>query len=65
MAKKVKREVIRILRNYKGYSLEKLATRPGCLWILDTPSRVGGTLFYPDGRIVKNEVLHGVSAVEK
>ena len=33
--------------------LWRVATRPGSMDILAAPSRIGTTLYYPDGRIVK------------
>ena len=35
--------------------LWRVATHPGSLTILQMPSRVGTTLYYPDGRVVKAE----------
>jgi hypothetical protein len=40
---------------YKGMVLERIATRPGCMDILSKPSRVINTLFYPDGRVIKEK----------
>jgi len=40
-------------RIYKPFRIADVATRPGCLAVLQSPSRVAGTLFYPDGRVVK------------
>jgi hypothetical protein len=65
MTKKVNQEPIKINREYKGLDIKKLATRIGCMWFLDAPSRVGNKLFYLDGRIKHDEVLHGVSAFKK
>ena len=41
---------------YRGFSLEKIVTRQGSIDILKSPSRMGNSLFYPDGRIEKTEV---------
>ena len=37
---------------YKPFVITKVATRPGCLTVLQYPSRMGKTLYYPDGRVV-------------
>ena len=39
---------------YVGLDLRKIAMRPNSLTVLDKPSRIGGTLFYPDGTILKD-----------
>lgn len=36
---------------YAGLDLKKIATRPGSLDILQNPSRIANTYFYPDGRV--------------
>jgi hypothetical protein len=38
----------------KPMNLKKIATRPRSLDILEYPSRIENTYFYPDGRIVRN-----------
>ena len=49
---------------YKGFKLADVVHRPGALDILEAPSRVNNTYYYPDGRVIRHEqVLHGVSAV--
>lgn len=40
---------------YKGLTLKQIATRPNCMDILNKPSRVVNTLFYPDGRVIKEK----------
>ena len=40
-------------RVYKPFRIEDVATRPGCLTVLQYPSRMSNTLFYPDGRVVR------------
>jgi len=40
---------------YKGMMLKQIAMRPNCMVILSKPSRVVNTLFYPDGRVVKEK----------
>jgi hypothetical protein len=40
----------------KMQSMRHTVHRPGALEVLAMPSRMGGTLFYPDGRKVKDEV---------
>lgn len=35
--------------------MPKLPIRPGATEILAKPSRIGNTLFYPDGRVVKHD----------
>jgi hypothetical protein len=41
-------------KTYKGFDLRKVAMRPNSLAILDRPSRVASTLFYPNGTILKD-----------
>ena len=36
----------------KMFTLETVAMRPGSLNVLQYPSRIVNTLFYPDGRVV-------------
>jgi hypothetical protein len=38
---------------WPGFTLKDCARRAGSLEILASPSRIEGTLFYPDGRVVK------------
>lgn len=40
---------------YKGLNISKIATRPGSMDVLKSPSRIVNTLFYPDGTIVKEK----------
>lgn len=40
-------------RVYRPFKIEDVATRPGCLTVLRQPSRMGGVLYYPDGRQTK------------
>jgi len=54
MKSKMKLEIIK-RPTYKGFKLEDVANRVGCLDILKRPSRIENTLFYPDGRIEKLE----------
>lgn len=35
-------------------SIQSIVHRAGALKVLEMPSRMGNTLFYPDGRVVKN-----------
>ena len=37
-----------------GYVMPQV--RPGSMDLLQAPSRVNATLFYPDGRVVKEEI---------
>lgn len=39
-------------RAYKPFRIADVATRPGCLTVLQYPSRMGSKLYYPDGRVV-------------
>lgn len=39
----------------RGMTLDRIVLRPGSLDVLAKPSRMGNTLFYPDGR---QEVIH-------
>ena len=39
---------------YIGLDLRKIAMRPNSLTVLDKPSRINSTLFYPDGTILKD-----------
>ena len=56
MKKKVKKtDDWRTRPTYAGLDLKKIATRPGSLDILQNPSRIANTYFYPDGRV---EVRH-------
>ena len=41
-------------KRLKMFTLEQVATRPNCLVILQKPSRMANTLFYPDGEIKWN-----------
>ena len=38
---------------YKGLDINKIATRPGSMDILSSPSRISGTLFHIDGTTTK------------
>jgi hypothetical protein len=40
---------------YKGMQLQKIAMRPNCMVILNKPSRIKNTLYYPDGTIDKEK----------
>lgn len=40
---------------YKSWTLEKVASRPGSLTILQAPSRIKHTVHYPDGSIVHDQ----------
>jgi hypothetical protein len=35
--------------------MQKIAMRPGALDVLNSPSRVQGTLFFPNGTIIKDK----------
>lgn len=39
---------------YKGFTLKDVVHRVGALSVLAYPSRVDASLFYPDGRVVKD-----------
>jgi hypothetical protein len=39
---------------YIGLDLRKIAMRPNSLDVLNKPSRIDNTLFYPDGTILKD-----------
>lgn len=39
---------------YRGLDMRTIAMRPNSLTVLDKPSRIGNTLFYPDGTILKD-----------
>jgi hypothetical protein len=39
---------------YIGLDLRKISMRPNSLDVLSKPSRIDGTLFYPDGTIIKD-----------
>jgi len=57
----MKKQVITFIKtNYKSFTLEQCATRPGSLDILKQPSRMGNKLYYPDGR-VEDDVRHTIS----
>jgi hypothetical protein len=38
----------------KGKTMSQIVQREGALKVLNMPSRMGNTLYYPDGRVVKN-----------
>ena len=38
-------------RVYKPFAMADATRRPGALAMLSLPSRVGGTLFYPNGEV--------------
>lgn len=54
--KKMETKINRFKGEYKGVTLDKLITRQGSDTILKSPSRIGNSLFYPDGHIEKLEV---------
>ena len=37
------------------FRIEELPIRPGAMDILNKPSRVAGSLFYPDGRVERGQ----------
>ena len=39
---------------YRGLNMRTIATRPGALDVLNRPSRVQRTLFFPNGTILKD-----------
>lgn len=39
---------------YRGLDMRTIAMRPNSLTVLDKPSRIGNTLFYPNGTILKD-----------
>lgn len=39
----------------RGMSMNRMVHRVGALNILGMPSRMGNTLYYPDGRVVKDK----------
>lgn len=39
----------------KGKTMSQIVQRDGALKVLNMPSRMGNTLYYPDGREVKDE----------
>jgi hypothetical protein len=41
--------------NRPTLKLPKLVVRPGAMEVLQYPSRIADSLFYPDGRVVKDE----------
>ena len=38
----------------KGKTMSQIVQREGALKVLNMPSRIGNTLYYPDGRAVKD-----------
>jgi len=38
----------------KGKTMSQIVQREGALKVLDMPSRIGKTLYYPDGREIKD-----------
>lgn len=63
MATKKKPETVNRFKGvYKPPRTDTLSMRPGSMDILQAPSRIHNTLFYPDGKTVKdidNKVLTG------
>ena len=53
-AKKKPEKVNRFKGEYKPPRGDTLSMRPGSMSILQAPSRIHNTLFYPDGKIVKD-----------
>jgi len=39
----------------KSKTMRQMVHRAGALEVLDMPSRMANTLYYPDGRVVKDE----------
>jgi hypothetical protein len=39
----------------KGRTMSQIVQREGALKVLNMPSRMGNTLYYPDGRVVKDK----------
>jgi hypothetical protein len=55
MATKKKPETVnRFKGEYKPPQRDKLSMRLGSMDILQAPSRISKTLFYPDGKVVKD-----------
>jgi hypothetical protein len=52
--KKNKVEKLVSSKTLKMFTLEQVAMRPNCLVILQKPSRMSNSLFYPDGRVEKS-----------
>jgi hypothetical protein len=40
---------------YRGLNMQTIAMRPGALDVLNRPSRVRNTLFFPNGTILKDK----------
>jgi hypothetical protein len=40
---------------YRGINMQTIAMRPGALEVLNKPSRVQGTLYFPNGTILKDK----------
>jgi hypothetical protein len=38
----------------EGRTMSQIVQREGALKVLNMPSRMGNTLYYPDGRVVKD-----------
>lgn len=53
-AKKKPEKVNRFRGEYKPPRGDTLSMRPGSMNILQAPSRIAKTLFYPDGKTVKD-----------
>jgi hypothetical protein len=51
--KKNKVEKLVSSKTLKMFTLEQVATRPNCLLILQNPSRMANILYYPNGRVEK------------
>ena len=55
MKKTVKKTEYWQRSEYKGFTLKNVVYRVGALNMLAYPSRVDASLFYPDGRVVRDE----------
>jgi hypothetical protein len=53
-AKKKPEKVNRFKGEYKPPQGNTLSMRPGSMNILQAPSRIHNTLFYPDGKVIKD-----------
>lgn len=42
------------IKQYKGFTMQSVTLREGGLNVLKYPSRFANTLYYPDGKVIKD-----------
>lgn len=56
MKKKTSDQLDRFKGTYKGFSLKSVVHRQSGLAMLEYPSRIEKTLYYPDGQVIRDKV---------